>query len=359
MRRSLRAAPWLRKLPLAGWILFSVARAAECPLPPESMEEASPGLARLPDRELFSDIPEYAVSLRWENDVLAGRDRDYSNGMSIAFATRGEAMLGRFWRLFGEDSGRCVCGCEVAQMIMTPANIKLAIPDPEDRPYSGVLYGAFTTQYIRDGSFHGLKLIVGVVGPSALAKETQRLVHELTRSDEPRGWDHQLKDEPIVNVVYEHRRRFTLLPPRDKFSVELIPTAGVMFGNLFVQAHAGAQLRAGFSLPDDFGTTLLRGLGNLPFPHASRKEDDRGENGVYVFAGGGGNIVGRNLTLDGNTFRDSPRVEKELFFPAAEFGVSFWSKHFQATFSYVLWGEEYKRQRGYSQFAAMTATLYF
>lgn len=304
-------------------------------------------------------VPQYAISLRWENDAFAGRDRDYSNGMSVALAWRGEGLIGNFWKLFGADSGRWVTGLEVGQLIMTPADITREVPDPNDRPYSGILYGAWTTQYIRDSAFHGLKLIGGVVGPASLAEETQRVVHQITRSDEPAGWDYQLKDEPVVNLVYEHRRRFELLPSQDGFGIELIPTAGAMLGNVLIQAQAGAQLRAGFHLPDDFGTTLMRGLGNLPFPHSCRAEDRRGQSGVYLFVGGAVNLVGRNLSLDGNTFRDGPRVEKEIFFPAAEFGISFWSRHFQGTFSYVFWGEEHKGQQGYSQFAAITATFYF
>jgi hypothetical protein len=303
--------------------------------------------------------PRTALSLRWENDALAGRDENYSNGISLSVAREGRGWLGGIWGWFGASEGRWVSGFELGQIMVTPSDISLPVPDPSDRPYAGLLYGALSTQFSHGNQFHGLKFITGVVGPASLAEETQTWVHQQIGSTEPQGWDYQLENEPIFNLVYEHRRRFDLLRTEDGWGVQFIPTVGGMLGNVLIQAQAGAQLRMGYRLLDDFGTTLMRGLGNLPCPQAHQSSERRRNFGAYLFAGGGANLVARNLTLDGSTFRDSPSVDKEPFFAAGEFGVSVWLRPVQATFSYVIWGEEFETQERISQFAAVTATVYF
>jgi hypothetical protein len=40
-----------------------------------------------------------------------------------------------------------------------------------------------------------LSLILGFVGPVALAEPAQTFIHRLTGADEPQGWDNQLQQE--------------------------------------------------------------------------------------------------------------------------------------------------------------------
>jgi hypothetical protein len=323
-------------------------------------DDVAPARAGLPS-EAFAKAsePSTAVSLRWENDVLAGRDENYSNGISLALSHAGQGLLGGIWDWFGAVGGRRAAGYELGQIIVTPADISQPVPDADDRPYAGMLYGAVSTQFCHDHLFHGLKLITGVVGPASLAEETQQWVHRQIGSGQPEGWEYQLGNEPILNLVYEHRRRYGLLGSPGGWQAEAIPTVGGMLGNVLIQASAGAQFRLGSNLPDDYGTTLMRGLGNLPFPRPRTEAGPRREWGTYLFAGGSGNLVARNLSLDGSTFADSPGVEKYPAFAAAEFGVALWQHHFQATFSYVLWGNEFEGQERPSRFAAVTAAVHF
>lgn len=303
--------------------------------------------------------PRNAVSLRWENDALAGTDENYSNGISLAFSREGPGLLGGFWKWFGAEDGRWIASYQLGQIMVTPADINRPIPDPADRPYAGMLYGALSTQFMDENRFHGLKLITGVVGPASLAEETLKAVHKLIGDDEPQGWDYQLKNEPILNLVYEHRRRYTLFESETGWGAEAIPMVGAMLGNVLIQAQADAQFRLGCHLPDDFGTTLMRGLGNLPFPQSRAGTPAPQKFGAYLFAGGGANLVAHNLTLDGNSFRDGPSVHEKPFFPAGEFGVSLWTRRFEATFSYAIWGKEFDGQDRISKFGAVAVTYHF
>jgi len=129
-------------------------------------------------------------------------------------------------------------------------------------------------------------------------------------------------------------------------------------GNVLIQAQAGAQLRLGYNLPDDFGTTLLRGFGSMPFPQYS-SQAPAPQFGVYAFASAGGTAVAHNISLDGNSFQDSPHVDKRPFFPTTEIGATLWTRWFEADFTYVYWGKEFYGQQKDSRFGAISLSWFF
>ena len=157
--------------------------------------------------------------------------------------------------------------------------------------------------------------------------------------------------------MYERRHRVRLTHDPEGWGAELIGTGGAMLGNVLTQAQAGLQFRFGFRLPNDFGHSLIRGAGNVP-PTCQcwgERDDDGHHLGFQVFAGMSGNLVARNITLDGNTFRDSPRVSKKPFFAGAECGAALVFRRMQLGYAYVVWGREFEGQQGNSKFG----TLFF
>ncbi len=304
-----------------------------------------------------SSYPRNAFSLRFENDCLAisKQDENYTNGMSLALTQTGKGLLGGIWDLFGAEGNR-FSTYELTHLMFTPSELLLSNPDPTDRPYAGILYLGFTTHLQQENSLHSLKLITGLVGPDAYASDVQGFAHKVFNSNHAQGWSYQLKNEPIINLVYEYRYRFKLTPQDSAFGVEVIPMAGAFLGNYLVQAETDVQLRAGYHLPNDFGTTVLRGSGYLPFP-----QDDANHYawGFYVFAGAGANLVARNITLDGNTVAKSRSVGKSLFLPMGEFGGSLWTRWFQATFSYIIMGKEFPSQPKREDYGSVILSCFF
>ncbi len=303
--------------------------------------------------------PRSAVSLRLDNDIIAGTDKDYSSGFSLALSREGRGPLGGIWDWLGAGGGRLVTSYELGHVITTPANILAPVPDPNDRPYAGVLFGALATQMVKGDRLDGLKLMVGVVGPASLAAPIQRAIHTVTLSDQAHGWDYQLRNELLVNVFYEHRRRYTLHASPGGWGVQAIPRAGASVGNLQVQAQVETYVRVGRHLPDDFGSSLPRGLGNLPLPARGGGAGMPDGSGAHVFAGSGVFLVARNLTLDGNTFADGPRVEKRHLVPSGEVGLSVWKRRVEATISFVAWGREFAAQWRPCRFGTATLTYSF
>jgi hypothetical protein len=297
-----------------------------------------------------------AFSVREENDAIGGGDENYTNGISMALTQKRIGLLGGVWDLGGNAEGERFATYELTQLMFTPHNIRLSNPDPNDHPYAGLLYLGFTTHLQREKSLHSLKLIAGLAGPDAFAEDVQKWVHKIEGYSRPQGWAYQIKNEPVVNLIYEYRYKYALTPRDASLGIELIPMGGAFLGNYLIQAESDVQCRIGYHLPDDFGTTVLRGSGYLPFP-----QDDKAHHawGIYAFAGGGANLVARNLVLDGNSFTNSRSVDKRLFLPAAECGASLWTRRFQATFSYVMWGKEYYGQPAREDYVSGLLSCYF
>jgi len=302
---------------------------------------------------------EWAASVRWENDTFGGTDKFYTDGISLGISHTGPSWMDPFanWLPWGE--GRRTIGYEVAQGMFTPANKDLSPPDPDDRPYAGILAFGLTLHVEKDRSYHGLKFVTGVVGPWSLAEETQNAVHGLTGNDKLEGWDYQLENEAIFNLAYEYRKKFQLAGDRERWSVQGLPLAGGWLGNMLIQGQAGGLLRFGYNVPDDFGPTLVRGMGHMPPPRRVGQQRSSSDWGFSVYAGSVANLVLRDITLDGNTFEDSPSVDKKFFVPMAGVGASVGNRRFQASFSYIFWGKEFEGQGEYSKFGTLTFSYFF
>ncbi|NEK92333.1 MAG: lipid A deacylase LpxR family protein, partial [Xanthomonas euvesicatoria] len=74
--------------------------------------------------------------------------------------------------------------------------------------------------------------------------------------------------------------------------------------------NAGGEVRFGWKLPDDFGSTPTRPAGENTAP--SRLGRASGWSG-HLFLTTDARWVLRDITLDGNTFRNSHSVDKRPF----------------------------------------------
>jgi hypothetical protein len=311
-----------------------------------------------PSTTLTPQKREWTASVRWENDAFGGTDKFYTDGISLGVLHTGPSWMDPVanWLPWGE--GRRTVGYDGTQAMFTPSDKDRNPPDPNDRPYAGILTFGLTLHVEKTNSYHGLKFITGVVGPAALAEETQNTVHRLIGDGQSQGWDYQLHNEPIFNFAYEYRHRFNLVGDRGRWSAEALPIGGGWLGNMLIQGQAGGLLRAGYHMPDDFGPTLVRDMGHMPPPR--RNPQSRSSDwGFSVYGGVFGNLVLRDITLDGNTFQDSPSVDKKYFVPMAGLGASLGNRRFQVSFSYIYWGKEFEGQQQNEKFGSINARYFF
>lgn len=299
--------------------------------------------------------PLSGVTLRVENDAVHSTDANYTAGLSLGYTRNVSGLLGGIWGGLGAPAGRHYSSYELAQLLFTPTDLNLIPPDPHDRPYAGLLYVGLTTGVRTEDSLHALKLLVGMVGPSSLGESGQKFTHRVLGNNLPEGWRYQLKDEPVLNLLYEYRQRYRLAGEENGFGVELIPVGTAMLGNYLTKARGEAQFRVGYRLPDNLGETSIRGLGALPLPDNSVAESVS----IYLFAGGGGELVGQDITLDGNSFRPSPGVKRDKFVSSGLVGLGCRVGSLLASASYILQGREFEGQGEGEKYASFSLTYLF
>lgn len=294
----------------------------------------------------------WALTARWENDSFADSDRYYTDGVSLSITRGGASALDPWIDRLPWSQVHRTLGFEIAQTVFTPKDTRRVVADPSDRPYAGVLALGLTVHLEGDEVYRGFKLMTGVLGPSSLADKTIRFVHQMGSWSEPRGWNSQLADEPILNLMHEYRHRYPLFGSGNGWEIQALPVAGLAVGNLLDEGYGGAVVRAGYRVPRDFGPTLLRGMGQLP-PPAPERYGETGW-GFAVHAGTQAHLVLRDMTLDGNSFRDGPRVDKNFFVPMGLVGMAVGNERFQTCFSYVFCGKEFQGQDGVFEFGSVT-----
>ena len=267
-----------------------------------------------------TDLPP-TVNFRIDNDLFGKQDQGYSNGVQLTLVSPNlvdytdDPCLPRLARWFnrrlnaltpqGFEQQNMVA--TFGQAIFTPTDYSRSDLILDDRPYAAALlvglgYNARNGDHLRT-----TQLQVGIVGPSALGEQVQNEVHHILGDPPFEGWDNQLHDEPVIRLVHERMKRYS--SDNGVWGWDAITHYGGSLGNLATYANAGAELRFGRHLPDDFGSTPLRPAGENTAPTRSRSMG--GPFGIHLFLTMDGRWVLRDITLDGNTFRDSHSVDKK------------------------------------------------
>lgn len=79
----------------------------------------------------------------------------------------------------------------------------------------------------------------------------------------------------------------------------------------------------------------------------------------HLFAGFDGRLVGHNIFLDGNTFRDSRSVDKYLLVADLQIGIVLTWHTTRISYTHVLRTREYKSRESNDDFGAITLTIPF
>ena len=249
----------------------------------------------------------------------------------------------------------------LGQSFFTPVRYHSPVPDPNDRPFAGWLYGGGSLLQETGGRMlESFDVEVGVVGPDALARQTQEAFHAaagFNTSNLDASWSHQLKNEPGLMVSYD---RHVKIWQTTAFGVEsdVIPDAGVTVGNVLTYAEAGGQFRIGRNLGADFGIPRIQpALSGSNWFNVSRMTSSFG---WYLFAGAQGRAVAHNIFLDGNSFADSPSVKKRILVGDFSAGASlFWSDWTKIDFSFTERTKEFTTQKQMDHFGNVTLSFLF
>ncbi len=318
----------------------------------------------------------HTFTLYLENDVFGDRnDRYYTHGTKLSWISQDlsgyqDNPLIPAWShplieklpFVNRPGDQRSVSLSLGQNIYTPANIDRSDLIRDDRPYAGISYLAFGLHSKNTRQMDTLEFDVGIVGRHSYAEDCQKVVHRWIDSTDPKGWEHQLHDEPILNIFFERKWRLLRTKYASGLGSDFIPHIGVNIGNAFTGANMGAQVRFGWNLPNDFGTFVIRpgSDSNAPLD----VDDPRffrpfRRFGLHLFLAVDGNTVARNIFLDGNTFRDSHSVDKKHFVADFVGGIGIIFQRCKLTYSYVLRTKEFETQKEAQKFGAISISYSF
>ena len=321
---------------------------------------------RLPDDS-------WTATLRFENDLFADTDRNYTNGIKLSWISpdldhfRDSEKLPEWSKRwirklpFSREEGlQRNITFSVGQLMFTPTDISRYDLIVDDRPYAGWLYSALGFHNKSYRHLDTIELQFGIIGPWSLAEESQDLIHDIRDIPKANGWDNQLKNEPGFAFIYENKSRVIPLKTFNGWGFDAITHYGAAIGNVFTYVNSGIEMRFGWNIPTDFGTSLIRpgGETNAPTDTADPRYKEVGHGfSLHAFAGATGRLVLHDIFLDGNTFRDSHSVDKEYLVGDFVLGLSLIIDRFKLSYANVLRTEEFKLQKSGHNFGSISLSI--
>lgn len=275
----------------------------------------------------------------WENDagaILSGSDEFYTNGLRLSIGQRENRAATTVRENFCER----FCG-EIARPqgdlsyvfghnIYTPNDISVATPQPLDRPWAGWIYGAASlvitdSPQIQSRVQHILEAQIGILGQGAGAQFVQSEFHKIIGDEPPRGWANQLENEPGLNLIWVHNRRY------GGSRADVVVSPAVMLGTIQTYPALGGTARLGYN---------ITGFPIAPIIGTAVSGGERPPFEIYVFGGGEARYMLHNAFLDGGFFRDGPSVERRELVHDLRAGLSARLHSFRFTYTFVRRSEE-------------------
>jgi hypothetical protein len=290
------------------------------------------------------------LSYMFDNDFFAGEDRHYTNGFGVVWIPDGGSDHPDWSRQLAESvpwfptTGEFRHGYAFGQSMFMPLDT--------DRPYAGWLYAAFGVGRRTERRSDVVALIAGVVGPAAMARQVQDTVHRIVGSDRPRGWNSQLHNEPGLMATYQHSWLGIARSQVAGYDVDVTTYVGGAVGNVLTYGSVGTMVRFGAPSPESFGTPRVQPALLDPGRFTVAKG-----RGWYLFAGIEGRAVLHNIFLDGNTFRDSPSVDKKTWVSDLQLGEVGQFGRYKVEFTQVLRTKEFQSQRKADRFGAVSVSI--
>jgi len=151
-----------------------------------------------------SHSSEFGIQTDDDSYLLQGFDRYYTDGTFIYYRHALKVKSGDSTTLQNK-----VLGFEMGQELFTPQSGSIANsegvdqPGMIDRPFAAYLYVGSTLNFLyKDESNLKLSAQIGIVGPDALGKQAQDLIHDNFGFYHPSGWEYQVDNNLELNLVH-------------------------------------------------------------------------------------------------------------------------------------------------------------
>ncbi|MCK5819956.1 MAG: lipid A deacylase LpxR family protein [Psychromonas sp.] len=298
-----------------------------------------------------------------ENDLIFKDDALYTNG-TLAFwgyhdiSTLDDttmpvwmSFLTQYTYLANQPNKRHDITYSIGQLMQTPVYYQERTLQEDDVPYVALFAWNTRLQTFDNVIDDQIGLTLGAVGPIAGGEFTQKMLHSVTPSPYPKGWDNQIDNEVVVRLdtlrkwrFYEKSLYYT--------QIDFITGGGGGVGNLKSDLSVGLTARWGTSLQKSyaqaplFTTQQFNNLKPSPF-------------GWYFFTNITASYVFNDIFMDGNTFKDSHNVELINEQLAFSLGAMFNIYNWNLIYTNVILSDQTEAQIEVSRFGAITLSYQF
>ncbi len=269
------------------------------------------------------------IGLMFDNDIFGATDRYYTHGTRLSY---------RYNDL--EYS--------LSQFMYTPKDISIPYLQPNDRPYCGWLFLGINKSESDEETYTSWEINIGTTGPNSFADETQTFVHKYTDNIEPQ-WNNQIKNEIGINLI--HNRKYRIY--RNNW-FDYTHSFNASLGNIFTHAITSIDLRAGL-LPETFYISKLEPVYRVYRPRVKNNIIQS----LYGILSLEQKLVLRDISLDGNTFRQSHSVPKNNFVSQVDTGIGLDIYNVSILYVYTIRTKEFKYQEDIHKFGRISIVYNF
>lgn len=225
------------------------------------------------------------LRFHYDNDFFTNTDHYYTQGITLELvhpSFRQSLLHKLLWKI--KDSS-AQSGISFNLFGYTPTSINSDAILYGDRPFEGSMSLKFFTISTNGKQDFRLasSLHLGVIGPAALGEEIQTNIHRWTGNKLPRGWQHQVRNDVILNYQLNAEKK-------------LVSSKAFILNGM-------AEIRGG-SLHDRIGGgfNFMTGYFDDPFERQQKKKTS-----IFLFGQSQVNLVGYDATMQGGIFnRKSP-----------------------------------------------------
>ncbi|EGR2912117.1 lipid A deacylase LpxR family protein [Vibrio parahaemolyticus] len=287
------------------------------------------------------------VSFTLDNDGIFGVDQDYTNGIFFSYATE-KLKKESEWKWFSlenaDQSNVDKIEVVLGHKMWTPSDIEADYPLANDRPYAGYLHTKINYLSLTADQAVRYNFTIGATGESSLSEKAQEIVHGITGSTDPQGWDYQIDDEIAFSVGY---RAFNKLMRSEgqKTQWEITNVNDINAGNFRSDVSQGVMFRWGTNLANSIGAANISV--ESPFSASMLAKNT---SSWFVFTGFEGRYRFNDITIEGDRSgipgsSEPYDVTLENWQASAVAGATWYNQNYGASLTFTVKTPDYEESQ--------------
>ena len=291
------------------------------------------------------------VAFSLDNDGIYGVDQDYTNGLFLNY-TSGQitppAWLSMLSLSDAKQHSIDKWQLTLAHKMWTPSDIEMDTPIANDRPYAGYFHGEINYLSLTTERVQQFNLTLGMTGEHSLADKAQKIVHGITGSDDPNGWDYQIESKVAGSIGYINHLNLKRGQMTLNSEWEVSNVSEINAGNFRSDVSTGLMFRWGKDLDHNMGAA------NISTEHPFRAGAiGQSKQAWFIFSGIEARYRFNDMTIEGNrpAIENDPDISDPSIYDvdlkhlqaSAVLGVAWYNQHFGASFTTTLKTPDYKQ----------------